>query len=453
MANGRVRSSNLFSGLIIILIGVLLLMHNYRGFDMGRVFFHWWPALLIFWGVIKIYERTGARSGDPGAARITAGEVFLVLGLLALVGVVAATDEIPKRFPGWSTDFGTTTSEPLDVAPKPVQPNSRITIRTIRGDITVRTSDEPEIRVSGKAEGHGWSDSEARRNSEHVSVEVVKNGDGYEVRPAGIAGKEGRVTVDMDVVVPAKASVAARTDKGDISVSDLGTPVTITDPNGDVEVRNTDGDVSIDMHHGDAKVSDTRGNVKISGNGDSIEVIHAEGSLTLNGEFVGPIRADKIAKGVRFVSHRTDLTLTQLGGHMEAGSGNLEVVDAPGNLILRTHDDDISIENVGGKVKIDNRNGNIEVRFSSPPKEDIEITNASADITLSLPESSSFEISADCRSCNEDKGIDSEFSAESLKKTAVNSRDIQLQGTYGRGRGPKIILKTTYGSIAMHKTS
>jgi len=73
-----------------------------------------------------------------------------------------------------------------------------------------------------------------------------------------------------------------------------------------------------------------------------------------------------------------DLTLTQLSGHLEAGSGNLEIVDAPGNLNVRTHDEDINIENAGGKVKIDDRNGNINVRFSSPPKDDVEIYSASA---------------------------------------------------------------------------
>jgi DUF4097 and DUF4098 domain-containing protein YvlB len=156
-----------------------------------------------------------------------------------------------------------------------------------------------------------------------------------------------------------------------------------------------------------------------------------------------------VTKGVRFVSHRTDLTLTQLSGHMEAGSGNLDVVDAPGNLIARTRDEDITIENAGGKVKIDNRNGNIQVRFSSPPKEDIEITNASAPITLTLPESSSFEILADCHSGD----IDSEFESDTLKKTSTDSGDSHLEGKYGRGRGPKIILKTTYGSISIHKTS
>jgi DUF4097 and DUF4098 domain-containing protein YvlB len=134
---------------------------------------------------------------------------------------------------------------------------------------------------------------------------------------------------------------------------------------------------------------------------------------------------------------------------MEAGSGNLDVVDAPGNLIARTRDEDINIENAGGKVTIDNRNGNIQVRFSSPPKEDIEITNASAPITLTLPGASSFEIWADCHSGD----IDSEFQADTLKSTSSQSGDAHLEGKYGRGRGPKITLKSSYGSISIHKTS
>jgi len=28
-----------------------------------------------------------------------------------------------------------------------------------------------------------------------------------------------------------------------------------------------------------------------------------------------------------------------------------------------------------------------------------------------------------------------------------------LEGKYGQGRGPKIILRTSYGSISIHKTS
>src|SRR6202140_4739011 len=452
MANGRPRGSGIFSGLILIFIGALLLLHNFRGFELSRVFLHWWPLLLIFWGAIKLYERTaGTRSGEPGGARVTSGEGFLVIGRPALVGAVAGGGMAKNKIGDeWGIDLGRENfSSDLDVAPQAVPVNARITIHGGHGDISVRSSDEPEIRVNGKKSVRGWNESEAQRAAQGVSVEIVKNGDGYEVRPSSVNGGDSRISVDMDVVVPSKAAVTVRSEKGNISVSDMASPVTINGINGDTEVRNTTGAGRVDMHRGDVKVSSTKGDVKISGNGGSIDVVDATGNFTVNGEFVGPVRAEKVAKGVRFVSHRTDLTLTQLSGHMEAGSGNLDIVDAPGNLNVRSRDEDISIENAGGKIKIDDRNGNVQVRFSAPPKDDIEITNASAPITLTLPESSSFEISADSHSGD----IDSEFESDTLKKTSTNSGDSHLEGKYGRGRGAKITLKTTYGSISIQKTS
>jgi hypothetical protein len=452
MARLRPRGSSVFSGLVLIFIGLLLLLHNYRGFELTGVILRWWPLILIFWGAIKIYERTaGARASQPGASRITSGEVFLVLGLLALVAVVIGVDQARQKIPGMiGIDLpGEAYASSIDVAPKPVPANARVSVRGGRGDITVRASDEPEIRVAGKVNVKSWSESAAKKVSERVSAEIVQNGDGFEVRPTGVGGGNARVSVDMDITVPKKALLTIHSEKGDVSVSDMGSQVSIDNGNGDIEVRGTTGDVNLDMRRGDAKISDTKGDVKISGRGGSVEVVNASGSFTINGEFVGPIRADKVTKGVRFVSHRTDLTLTQLSGHMEATSGNLEVVDAPGNLIMKSRDEDITIENAGGKVNIDDRNGNVQLRFSSPPKEDVQITNASAAITLTLPESSSFEILADCHRGD----IDSEFEADSLKRTSTDSGDSHLEGKYGRGRGPKIILKTSYGSISIHKTS
>ena len=451
MANARPRRSSLFPGLALISVGVALLLHNYRGFNIGSLIWHWWPLMLIFWGAIKLFERTAAsRSGDPGSARVTAGEILLVLGLLSVLGIVVAVDFTKQHITGgnWDPGIGDKFEFDLEVAPKPVPPDARITIRNGRGDISVHSSDEAQIRVSGKKNAKGWSESDAQKLADRASVEVVQNGDGYEIRPAGPS--ESRLSLDLQVSVPKKSSLTIRNEKGDITVSDMATPVTVISGTGDIEVRNTTGDVSIDTRKGDVKVSDTAGNVKISGHGGEVHVATATGGLTLDGEFFGPITADKVAKGVRFVSQRTDLTLTQLSGHLEAGSGNIEITDAPGNLNLRTNRYDVSIENAGGKVKIDNRDGNIELRFSSPPKEDIEVSNAAAGISLSLPGSASFDILADCHSCSD---IDVEFSADSLKKTSTESGDYHLEGKYGSGRGPKIILKTSYGSMALRRTS
>lgn len=440
-----------FPGLALLSVGVLLLVHSYRGLDIARLFQYWWPIIIIFWGAIKLYERVMASRSGQRASTISGGEILLVVGLLSLLGMVAAYDVARNRFPGMAVDWprgGDRFNFDLNVDPKPVLADSRIVIRNGRGDITVRSSDEAQVRVDGKKNVNAWSETDAEHLASAVSVEIAKNGDAYEVRPVNARSGDSRVSLDMDISVPKKASLTIRNDRGDVSVSDMDKPVSLNTTRGDVEVRDTSGDVAIDTGKGNVKVSDTKGNVKISGHGGEINVSSATGGLTIDGEFFGPIRADKIAKGVRFVSQRTDLTITQLNGHLETGSGSLEIADTAGNLTLRTNSYDISIENAGGKLKVDNRNGNIEVRFSQPPKDDVEITNSSAPITLSLPESSSFEMGADCHSCD----IDSEFSADSLKHTSTGG-DSHLEGKYGNGRGPKIILKTSYGSISIRKTS
>jgi DUF4097 and DUF4098 domain-containing protein YvlB len=373
----------------------------------------------------------------------------VVVAVLAVVGVVIGVEAGEKHF-GDSFGFNLGNAYPfdLDIAPKTVPADSRVTIRGTHGDITVRPGETAEIRVSGKTNVHSWSEGDAEKLAKPVSAEIVQNGDGYEIHPTGIRGNDERIGVDLDVTVPAQSSVTVRNDKGDVSVSDMAEPVTINNGTGDVDVRDSGDDVNIDMRHGDIRVSDTKGNVKLEGHGGQVDVVNATGGLTMNGEFYGPIRAEKIAKGVRFISQRTDLTLTQLTGHMEFSSGNLEIADAPGNLTLRTNKYDIDIENAGGKVEVQNRDASVDVRFSSTPKDDVQITNSNSTISLSLPGSASFEIVADCHSCD----ISTDFSGGSLVQSS-QSGDAHLQGKFGSGRGPKIILKTSYGSISLHKTS
>ena len=443
----RPRSSGLFSGLVLTSVGVLLLLHTYGHLDLHDFFVRWWPLMIIFWGAVKLYERTaGRRFGASDGGRITGGEIALVLGMLALVGTVAAIDYTKEKFVD-VVEIGQPFTEDVDVAPQAIPANSRVVVRGGHGDISVSASENNEIRVTAKRTVHAWSESEADRVGKNGSVEIAKNGDAFEVRPKGYDTGDSRISMDLEVAVPKKSPLTVRADRGDMSVSGISAGVNITNMRGDVDVRATTGDVNIEMHKGDAKIADTQGDVKISGKGGEIEVEDASGSLTVDGDFYGPVRADKVLKGVRIVSTKTDLTLSALAGHLEAGSGNLDIVDAPGNLALRTRDSEINVENPGGKVNIENRNASINVRFSSSPKEDVQITNSSSEIALTLPAGASFEIIADCSNCD----IDSEF--PSLTASKAGSGDSHLSGKAGSGKGPKITLKTSYGNISLRRTS
>ena len=443
----RPRSSGLFSGLVLLSVGVLLLLHNYGHLELHDFFVRWWPLMIIFWGAVKLYERTAGRGfGTSGGGRITGGEIVLVLGMLALLGTVVGVDYTKEKI-GDVVEIGQPFSEDVDVAPQTIPANARVLVRSGRGDISVRASDDQDIRVTAKRTVRAWSESEADRVGKNISVEIAKNGDAFEVRPKGYDLSDSRISMDLEVAVPKKAPLTVKTDRGDVMVAEISASVNVTDLRGDVDVRDTAGDVNVEMHRGDVKIADTRGDVKISGKGGEIEVDDASGSLTVEGDFYGPVRADKVLKGVRMVSAKTDLTLSALAGHMEASSGNLDIVDAPGNLALRTRDSEVSVENPGGKVNIDNRNASISVRFSSSPKEDVQIANSSSEIALTVPGSGSFEITADCRNCD----IDSEF--PSLTASKAGSGDSHLSGRNGTGKGPKITLKTSYGNISLRRTS
>ena len=441
------RSSGLFSGLVLISVGILLLLHYYAGLELWDFLWRWWPLMIIFWGAAKLYERTaGRRLGGNDGGRVTGNEVGLVVGVVALVAIVALADRTKKAL-GPVLEPGESFSYDVDVAPKRIPANARVMVRSGRGDITVRGSDSGEIRVTAKKTVHSWSETEAARIAEPIKVVIEQNGDGYEVHPSGFDLSNSRVGVDLEVAIPKKSVLSIKTDQGDVTVTGISADVGITDMKGDVDVRGTAGDVNVEMRKGDTKVSGTKGDVKVSGKGGEIEVNDTTGSLTVEGDFYGPVRADKAVKGVRMVSAKTDLTLSALAGHMEAGSGNMDIVDAPGNLSLRTRDSEINVENPGGKVNIDNRNASIGVRFSSAPKEDVQITNSSSEIALTVPGGASFEIVADCRNCE----ISSEFPGLSASKSG--SGDSHLAGKYGSGKGPKITLKTSYGNISLRRVS
>jgi hypothetical protein len=447
MAGARPRSSGLFSGLVLISVGIILLLHYYTNLDLGVFLTHWWPLLIIFWGVIKLYERTAGRRFGGGGGGITGGEVWLVLGMVALLSIVVAVETTSEKIKGIIEPSGDNFEFPADVAPKTIPAKAPVLVRTIRGDISVRASDDPQIEVSARKNVKTWKEEEAARIAQPVTVGITQNGDSFEVHPNGYEASDARISVNLDLAVPKNSPLTVKTDKGDVTVSDFLNDVTVTDQTGDVEVRGTHGQVSIETRKGDVKLSDTYGDIHISGKGGEIEVNDTTGSLTIDGDFYGPIRADKVPKGIRLMSPKTELTVSSLAGHFEAGSGNLDLIDAPGNVTLRTRDTEVNLENPGGKVQLDNRNAQTSVRYTTAPREDVTITNSSSGISLTVPGSSSFEIVADCRNCD----IASEF--PNLEQTKSESGDSHLSGKYGSGKGPRIVLKTSYGNITLSRTS
>jgi len=452
MSNGIRRRRSIFSGLLLVVIGVLFLYHNFQGgFEIWRVIERWWPVVLILWGLAKLYDYWAAKqSGEAPPRTMTGGEILLVIFLFILAGVAGGREWMIKHGHDydievpWATKY--TFSE--EVPAKAVKASAEIRVNTDRGDITVIPEEIAEVKVSVKKTATGTDESEARKRAEAVRVVVVETEGGYEVRPEADSDTQRWVRVDLEVRVPKQASVKAKAERGDVQVSGVAGPVRVENLNGDVDVHDVAGDIAVEIRRGDVSVRNTKGNVAISGRGGEVQVADVAGQAVINGEYSGPISVSNAAKGARFISKRTDLTISQLNGRFETGSGRLEITDAPGNVQLETSSYDVVLEKVNGRVLVKNRNGNIEMRLTQAPKEDIELVTERGSIDLGVPGKSSFELTAEAR--RGDIEVDGEFAG--IPKTEPDrSGDSRVVVKIGQ-RGPQIVVRTSYGSIQLRKS-
>jgi DUF4097 and DUF4098 domain-containing protein YvlB len=441
MSNGRPQRSA-FGPVLLVVVGTLFLIHNFRP-DLIRWGWlgTWWPALLILWGVIRLVESLSG-SGRRG---MTGGEVLLLL-VLILTGIAisfgsrwADRVNLPDDVP-----FAESADITEELPARDLAPGSIVRINTARGDISVDgMSDQKQLRVVVRKTGYAMSEEEARSRASGNKVSVQQSGKEVSLDAGGAGRRDGDLRVSFEIHVPRDVALDLRTQRGDIHASGISGDVTTSVARGDVEVHDAGGEVRADVGRGDVRVTTAKGNVHVSGKGSEVELEDVGGAATIDGEFYGPITARNVAKGARFVSSHTDLNIGALPGRMDVESGEVRVQGATGPVLLTTSDKSINLEDITGRIRVTNKRGDIAVRLTAPPKEEMDLTNESGSIELALPAKAAFEITAVSRSGE----IQNDFNDSALKTTKAGG-DSQLQGKAG-DHGPKITLNTSYGPIRL----
>lgn len=439
------RRLSVFGGLLWILIGTLLLINNIvADIRVWQLFRDYWPVLLILLGLAKLFDHFSTRqTGAPPARLVTGGEIFLLIMLLLIGGALAARDEIVRSDPEirdkirlpWEEEYSF--SEELTHPAPAVRP---VRIDIPRGNITVVGDNTQEIRALLNKRLSGSTEEEARERAQQAGIEIVEQGDSYVVRRR--SGSEAWLRVDVELHVPAKAAVNARAGSGSVRIQGMEGNLTV-DADGSLEVRDAKGSLEAKVD-GDVLVAGVTGDVRIDGSCDDIDVADIAGGATVRCGFTGRTSLRNIAKQVYFKSARTEMTAGSLPGRMIIGSGDLELYDAPKDVTLTTRNYDILMDNVAGRIQVQNRNGKIETRLPKPPTDEISLSNERGGIELTLPANSTFEISA-----NSERGgdLETDFGGLTVDRSG---RDRRMEGRVGTG-GPRIRLHTTYDDITLRK--
>lgn len=442
------KRQSILLGLVLILIGVLVLIHNVRPslMHLGEIFLYW-PILLILWGLALLWEHFAARrANQPVPRAIGRAEFVLILLVVAASVSLLAFNRLrtnaERRYRFYL--FGMPYTFTSAMAPTPVKASSQVLLWTPRGNISVRPHPATTLGMVIKKTVRAVSSSSAQNVADATTVEAASTPQGISVEPKFPQHAFGEM-VSYNAFVFPKISLSASTGRGDLHIEGISGPIS-ANASGEVDISQIGSDITLNLDRGNLRIHSVTGNVTVSGSGQRVDLSQITGLAVLNGGFFGPIRIRNVAKGFQIHSRRTRLGVTRSLGRLDLNSGRLQISNTPGNVTLRTRDLDVDIENVQGVVQVENRNGDVDVRCYQIPRHNINISDRSGNIDLFLPNRSPYSLDATAISGN----ISNAFRASTLHVTEQSSNSY-MNGSVGSG-GPKITLYTTYGAIRILRT-
>ncbi|MFI5072719.1 MAG: DUF4097 family beta strand repeat-containing protein [Terriglobales bacterium] len=452
----RVRHS--YAGpIVLIIIGIEFLMGTMGMLDMadfGHWFAHYWPVLLILWGVIKLVEYQQAQREGARYPGIGVGGVFL---LIVLIGFGIAATQASRvdwdalgNHGDWPNDdffqnmhiFGPTYTF-TDEMTQSFPASANLHVTSSRGNVSVQDSGDNQIKISisKKLHAHNQNEADKYNLSTKPKLNVSGNLVTLDANTQG-SGDRGVVT-DMTISLPRKASVVISTRHGDVSVSGRDGDADITNSHGDVSATDIHGKVTLDIDQGSAQLSKITSDVSIRGHANDVSLDDIAGSVRLDGEFMESVKLSKIAKPVTFKSPRTDIEFSRLDGDLNLDSGDLQAANITGPLRLTTRSKDIRLDGMTGDVRLQNENGTVEIHVSKLGS--MQVDDRQGDIQIYLPDKAGFQVDAIARNGE----VQSDFSDLKI----VNGDDQATASGNVGGGGPHLVLNDEHGAIQIHKAS
>jgi len=441
-----------FAGpVVLIVLGVLFLLGNvgWIGWhDLLRWFAHYWPVLLILWGVIKLIEyqtanRAGVRPRGIGAGGILLIIFLVVVGLIATeasrVDWVGIRDQMHVEggdIPWWGHTYSYE-----DTLEQPFPSGGSLQVQSERGAVNVTASDDNQLRVNIHKRVNADRQEEADRWNSATRPQISVNGTSIKINANTQGAGDHWVSTDLDISIPRKASVVVSTRHGDVGIIGRDGTAEVTDQRGEVSISDLTGSAALNLDHSSARISGIGGDVTIQGRADDVSLEDVKGAVRLNGDFMETVKLSRIAKAVSFKSSRTDMDFARLDGDLNLDSGDLQADSVAGPLRLRTRSKDITINGVSNDVHLQNENGAVEVHVNKIGN--LEISNAKGDIRIFVPERAAFQLNAQAQ----DGEIQTDFNE--IKVDNGENRSV-ASGSVGNG-GPHVVLNNEHGAIEIRR--
>ena len=437
---------------VLIILGLVFLFGNLGYVSWGHLralFAHYWPVLLIIWGVIKLVEYQQAQREGTRAAGIGAGGVFLLIMLIGLGLAATQASRLDWEQLGDHINLGDNDFELFgqnynydDQLTSDFPAGASLHVDDIRGAVNVSDSTDNQIHVTIHKRISAESQSDADKWNAGTKPQISTSGTVINLNANNQGAGDHKVTIDMDISLPRKAAVTI-SNRGDASVIGRDGDLQIQSQKGEVSASDINGKVSLNLDHSAARLSQISADVSIEGRANDVSIEDVKGGVHLDGEFMESLKLSKIAQTVIFRSSRTELQFESLKGDLDLDSGDLQGSDMTGPVRLTTRSKDVRLTGVSGDVRLQNENGSVEVRMTKLGS--VQIEDRSNDISLYVPDKAGFQIDARARNGE----IESDFN-----DMKINSADDQATATGAvNGGGPHVIINNEHANIEIRKNS
>jgi DUF4097 and DUF4098 domain-containing protein YvlB len=442
-----------FAGpLVLIVLGVIFLlgnMHMLSWFRIGTWFAHYWPVLLILWGIVKLIEHQQAQRAGVRAAGIGAGGVFLVI-MIVVLGLGATQLERVN----WSglrdqinlddDDFGNIFGETYnfdDHLDQPFPAGASLKIIDTHGAVSVHASDNDNITVVVRKRVGADSQSDADKYNNQTKPTITTIGGLVTLNAMTEAAGDHPVEADLDISLPRKVGVTITSRRGDVNLVGRDGNVDISTQHSDTTVEDVTGNVKVSQEKGSVKIEQITGDVHVEGRMNEVSVADVKGAAQLDGEFQESVKLARISKSVTFKSSRTDLELSRIDGTLDLDSDDLHAEEITGPLHLTTRSKNIRLDGVSGDVRLQDDNGTVAVTMRTVGN--VQIDNRNGDLQLSLPEKAGFRLDARTR----DGEIQSDFGELKIEN---GEHEGKASGSVGNAMA-HIVLNNEHDGIAIRK--
>ncbi|MGB8919755.1 MAG: DUF4097 family beta strand repeat-containing protein [Candidatus Sulfotelmatobacter sp.] len=451
----RPRRRSFAGPVVLIILGIVFLLGNLHMLSwmrLGTLFAHYWPLLLILWGVIKLIEYQQAQRDGVPARGIGAGGVFLVI-VIVVCGLIATQ---ASRF-NWEdvrnnmgiddgdldNIFGETYNFDAHLEQDIPPAVTGLRVNNDHGAVRVNVADDNKITVVVRKRVGAENQSDADKYNSQTNPTITTSGGLLTLDAKTQAAGDHPVQSDLDISVPRKMALQITSRKGDVSVTGRDGAVEISGQHGDVSVEDVTGNVKLNLEKSSAKVEQITGDVHIGGRLNEVSVTDVKGGAQLEGEFQESVKLARISKNVSFKSSRTDMEFSRIDGDLDLDSDDLHADQVTGPVHLTTRSKQIRLTDVSGDLRLQNDNGGVEVSMRSLGN--VQIDSRNGDVQLNVPDKAGFRLDARTH----DGEIQSDFPGLKIDN---GEHEATASGTVGNAAS-HIVINNEHDGIEVRKAS